>query len=53
MDGTDYEGNISGNPSCYFEVDTTKIPDGEGLGRYLHDSSVVDEGSVKWFAYVS
>ena len=53
MDGTDYEGNISGNPSCYFEVDTTKIPNDFGLVDYLHDSSVVDEGSVKWFAYVS
>lgn len=53
MDGTDYEGNISGNPSCYFEVDTTKIPNDESLGDYLYDSSVVDPDSVKWFAYVS
>lgn len=53
MDGTEYEGNISGNPSCYLEVDTTKIPNDLDLGSYLYDSSVVDEGSVKWFAYVS
>lgn len=53
MNGTDYEGNISGNPSCYFEVDTTKIPNGSVFDDYLLDSSVVDEGSVKWFAYVS
>ena len=50
MEGTDYEGNISGEISVYFEVDTTKIPDGSGL--YGHEDAI-DVDSAKWFAYVS
>lgn len=53
LEGTDYEGNISGNISVYFEVDTTKIPDSMRLAEAEYGYSVVDKDSVKWIAYVS
>lgn len=53
LEGTDYEGNISGNVSVYFEVDTAKIPDGQRLIDAEYEWGVVDKDSVKWIAYVS
>lgn len=53
MEGTSYEGNISGNISVYFEVDTTKIPDGQPLAEGINWLGAADKDSVKWIAYVS
>ena len=46
---TEYDGNVSGNVSVYFELDPTKVPDEYGI----FEPGAIDYSSSKLFAHVS
>ena len=52
LEETDYDGQVSGDVSCYYEINAKGIPNGATLEiDYGREDAV--PGTTKWFAYVS